>query len=630
MNLITIDKLSKAYGTKRLFNEIDMSIHSGDKIGLIGRNGEGKTTLLKIIAGAEEKDSGNITTAKDINIEYLPQNVFFEDEATVIEQVFRGNSSNIKLVRRYQEAISKEDIDNDLIMKLSMEMDKENAWELESEAKTILTQLGINDFNKKIGTMSGGQKRRVALASALINPADVLILDEPTNHLDNDTIEWLEEYLKNKKGALLMVTHDRYFLDRVTNKILELENEKIYEYEGNYNYFVEKKVERQERDLASERKRKSLYRQELAWMRQGVKARGTRQKARVERFEDLKESKINIDNANVDISVAGHRLGRKIIEVENVSKSFGDKEILKNFTYTVLRNDRIGILGDNGAGKSTLMNIITGRLEPDSGVVDVGETVKIGYFSQESQDMDIKLRAIEYIKEGGEYISTSDGSKITASQMMERFLFTGDEQWTPIEKLSGGERRRLYLLRVLMEGPNLLILDEPTNDLDINTLNILEDYIDEFMGPVIIVSHDRYMLDKSVDKVFFIENALVKEYTGNYSYFKEKQREERLIEEKELENTQVVEVKESKSISRSRTLKFTFNEQREWDTIHDEIAMIEENILNLEKKMKEFATNYVELQKIMDKKAEEELELEKKMERWMYLSELKEEIDNQN
>lgn len=626
MNIVSIENLTKAYGSKLLFDQVNLGINSGDKIGLIGRNGQGKTSFLKILAGLEVADSGEIIKGSKVSIEYLPQNIDFLKDAQILEQVFRGNSENMKVLREYERALAREETDSNEILRLSERMDRDNIWELESEAKAILTKLGIRDFKRNINELSGGQKRRVALASALINEADLLILDEPTNHLDDKTIEWLEDHLSTRKGALLMVTHDRYFLDRVTNKIVELENSKLYAYDGNYNYYIEKKADREERLLAMERKRKSLYKQELAWMRQGIKARGTRQKARMERFEDLKNTRLETSDKNIDISLAGRRLGNKIIEARNISKSFGDRQLIKDFSYTVLRDDRIGILGKNGAGKTSLMNILTGRLEASSGSLEIGETVKIGYFAQESGEMDLDMRAIDYIKEGGEFIETEDGSRITAAQMMERFLFSGKEQYTPIEKLSGGERRRLYLLRVLMTGPNLLILDEPTNDLDISTLTILEDYINDFDGPVIIVSHDRYLLDKLVEKVFYIEAGRVREYPGNYSFFREKVRMEEDLEEARKE---ALDKPLEKPRKRNRELKFSYNEKREWESIDGEILDLEEKIAGLESDMLEHATEYTKLQEIMAEKDRLDQELEEKMDRWVYLSELKEKIDGQ-
>lgn len=621
MNLINIQNISKAFSEKKLIENISLGINEGDKIGLIGLNGTGKTTLLKIIGGIIEADDGEIIRANNINIEYLQQNIDFDPDVTVLEQVFKGNSENIKLVKRYREALDKENVSNKEILKLSQEMDKENAWTLESEAKTVLTQLGITDFKEKIKNLSGGQRKRVALASALINPADLLILDEPTNHLDNITIEWLETYLINRKGALLMITHDRYFLDKVVNQIMELDRGEIYSYKGNYNYYLEKKLERGEMKVASERKRQSLLRKELAWMKQGAKARSTKQRARIERYDELSSGGLNLNEDKLDISVATRRLGKKIIEVKDIEKSFGQKKIIDNFSFTLLRDDRIGILGPNGSGKSTLMNIIIGNIEADKGIIDIGETVKIGYFTQETKYMDENMRSIEYIREGGEFIQTSDGEKISASQMMENFLFPKEEQWTPLGKLSGGEKRRLYLLRVLMESPNILLLDEPTNDLDINTLTVLEDYIDKFSGAVIVVSHDRYLLNKVVDRVFvFEERGEIVEYTGNYDYFKEKN----LLKE---EN----KIKEEKPVKRQRekdrTLKFSYNEQREWNSIDNIIEDLENELLDIEKKMKKITSDYTSLQDLLKEKERIEIELNEKMDRWIYLSELAEKIE---
>lgn len=627
MNLISIENICKSFSEKPLIENINLGIGENDKIGLIGVNGTGKTTLLKIIAGIIEPDEGKITKKNNINIEYLYQDIDFQEDLTVIEQVFKGNSENIKLVKRYREALNRDNIDNAEIMKLTEEMDAKNAWALESEAKSILTKLGISNFKQKVKKLSGGQKKRIALAGALINPSDLLILDEPTNHLDNTTIEWLEEYLKTKKGAVIMITHDRYFLDKVVNKIVELERGNIHLYEGNYNYYLEKKAERQEIESGTERKVKSILRKELAWMRQGVKARGTRQKARIDRFNELKNREFNSDKDELDISVASTRLGKKIIEVKDIEKSFGDKKIIDDFSFTLLRDDRIGILGDNGSGKSTLLNIITGKLEADSGIVDIGETVNIGYFTQETEYMDNETRAIEYIREYREYIETKDGEKISASQMMERFLFPPSDQWTPIGKLSGGEKRRLYLLKILMNAPNILVLDEPTNDLDIDTLTVLEDYIDEFKGAVILVSHDRYMLNRVVERVFVFEGeGNINEYTGNYNYFKEQKEIEReLIEEQNKEN-EIKDNRKDKNYKKDKALKFSYNEKREWETIDEEIAELETKLQDNEKQTLEAATDYEKLQKLLEEKTEIEQKLEEKMERWIYLNELDEKI----
>ena len=621
MNILVGENLRKSYGEKSLLNEVNFSIEDRDRIGLIGLNGSGKTTFLKIIAGVEEVDAGNITMASNVNIEYLAQNTDFNDNLTILEQVFKSSSENISLLRKYQEEITKENPSPERVLELSAEMDRANAWDLEAEAKTVLTKLGIENFSEKIGNLSGGQKRRVALAAALINPADLLILDEPTNHLDNETIDWLESYLNNRKGAILMVTHDRYFLDKVTNKIYELERGNLFIYEGNYNYYLEKKIEREESLLASERKRASIYRQELAWIKRGVRARGTKQKARIDRFHDLEASKLNIEDREIDFAVGGKRLGKKIIEIKNISKSYGDHKLIEDFTYTLLRDDRIGIIGENGSGKSTLIKIISGKIEDYSGDIEIGETVDIGVFDQESYHMDGSMRAIEYIKEAGEVIETKDGEKISAAKLMERFLFTKDEQWTPIEKLSGGERRRLQLLRVLMAAPNVLILDEPTNDLDINTLAVLEDYIMDFPGPVLIVSHDRYLLDKIIDKVFVFEgHGQIREYTGNYSFFAEGKKE--VKREREEKNN-----KEEKSLPRKRALKFSYNEKREWENIDSDIEAIENKIRQVDEKAEAHSSEYTKLQEIMKEREKLEIELEEKMERWVYLSELNDKIN---
>ncbi len=627
MNIISIENLNKSYGEKVLFKDLSLGINEGEKIGLIGRNGEGKTTLLKIISGQEKEDSGLITKNRNLRIEYLSQNVNFKEDLTVLEQVFMGNNKLLGLFSDYNTLIKSGDYKDEELILLTEKMDKYNAWELESKAKLVLNKLGIENINEKISNLSGGKKKRVSLASVLINDSDLLILDEPTNHLDNESIDYLEEYLLEYKGAILMVTHDRYFLDRVSNRIIELDNKQIYSYSGNYNYFLTKKMEREEKDIASERKRKSLYRQELEWMKQGVKARGTRQKARVERFNDLKNSKLDINDEEIEINVGGKRLGKKIVEIDNIYKSFGEKQVIKDFSYTILRDDRIGIVGDNGSGKSTLMNIISGNIEADKGMVDIGETVKIGYFSQEIKNMDENLRAIEYIKEGGEFIKTSTDDKITATDMMELFLFDSNEQYSVISTLSGGERRRLFLLRVLMEGPNFLILDEPTNDLDIQTITILEEYIESFPGPVIVVSHDRYFLNKVTNSTFHIENAEIKMYPGNYSYYKKMHIDSNNIENETIKNKEIIEEFNIED-NKNRTLKFSYNEKREFETIDMEIKKIEEDLKKVEKDIELNAANYVKLEELLVEKEELEEKLEFKMERWLYLTELNEEIEN--
>ncbi len=620
MILLNIENISKRYTERMLLENVSFGINQGDKIGLIGINGTGKTTLLKLLSGIEETDSGRIIKANNINIEYLPQNINVDPKAKVIEQVFKGTSANMKVIRKYEEAINNPKTSKEEIIKLSGEMDAINGWELESEAKIVLTQLGINNFNEIMDNLSGGQKKRVMLASALINPSDVLILDEPTNHLDNQTIDWLEDYLSKRKGALLMITHDRYFLDRVVNQIMELDKGNLHIYDGNYSYFLEKKMEREEVLLGEENKRRTLFKKELAWMKQGAQARSTKQKARIQRFNKLEDSGLDLSTEKIDISVGTSRLGRKIIEIKNISKSFDGIKLIDDFSYTILRDDRVGILGANGLGKSTLLNIVSGQLSPDLGTIEIGETVKLGVFSQETVHLDDSQRAIDYIKEGGEFVSTSDGSKITAGQMMERFMFPKDLQYTPIGKLSGGEKRRLHLLRILMESPNVLFLDEPTNDLDIQTLTILEEYIEEFAGAVIIISHDRYLLDKIVEKVFVFEGrSKIVQYTGNYQYFKSIKQEEE-IEEKI--------PKKEKSRASTRALKFTFNEQREWESIDEDIAELENKIENKDSEIEKSATDYSILEKLLGDKSLLEKQLEDKMERWIFLSELEEEINS--
>ncbi|WP_278682172.1 ABC-F family ATP-binding cassette domain-containing protein, partial [Paraclostridium bifermentans] len=586
MNLITLENITKSYSEKVLVNNISLGINAGEKIGLIGVNGTGKSTLLKIISGAEEPDSGTVTKPNKVRIEYLPQNPYYDGNATILEQVFKGTSNEMKLLRDYQSILDSlsenfnEDLNNDLI-KLQEKIDALNLWDLESEAKSVLTKLGIVNFNQKIAELSGGQRKRISLASALITPCDLLILDEPTNHLDNDTIDWLEEYLNNKNLSLLMITHDRYFLDRVTNRIVELDKGRLFSYDGNYSAFLEKKMERLALESSMEQKRQSLIRTELAWVRRGARARTTKQKARLQRFDDLVNTEVLSRNENLEITTASSRLGKKIIEIHNISKSFGEKKLITDLEYAIARTDRIGIIGKNGIGKSTLINILNGKLNPDSGHIEIGETVKIGCFSQDDAHMNLEMRAIDYVKEVSDYIETSDGQKITASQLCERFLFDGTMQYTLIKKLSGGERRRLHLLRTLMSAPNVLLLDEPTNDLDIETLNRLEDYLDEFPGVVICVSHDRYFLDRICNKIFaYSGNGEIDIFTGNYSdylIFKESQPDEIEIVEEKPKN----EVKKEKP-KNNKKLKFTFNEQREFDTIDDDISSLENKIQSID------------------------------------------------
>ena len=637
MNLMTLENISKSYSEKTLLKNISLGINEGEKIGLIGVNGTGKSTLLKIIAGVEESESGTITKANKVRVEYLPQNPNYNEEATVLEQVFKGTSTEMKLLGEYEDILDKINVSfdenlNKKLLSLQDKIDALNLWDLESEAKMVLTKLGITNFNQKMKELSGGQRKRVSLASALITPCELLILDEPTNHLDNDTIDWLEEYLNNSKASLLMITHDRYFLDRVTNRIIELDKGRLFSYDGNYSLFLEKKMERLAIESSMEEKRQNLIRTELAWVRRGARARTTKQKARLQRFDELINKDVITPDEKIDISVGSTRLGNKIIEMHHICKSFGDKTVINDLDYTLARHDRIGIIGKNGQGKSTLIKILNNEIKPDSGEISIGETVKIGCFTQDDAHMDLNMRAIDYVKESSDYIETSEGTKISASQMCERFLFNSTMQYTLIGKLSGGERRRLHLLRTLMKAPNVLLLDEPTNDLDIDTLNILEDYIDDFKGVVISVSHDRYFLDRICNKIFAYEgNGNIHIYTGNYSdylIYKEIQGIEFEESQKPVSNKeQKKEIKKEKP-KNNKKLKFSYNEQREFDTIDSDIEKLENKIYELEESTSKFATNFTKLQEILDEKSNLEKELEYKYERWEYLNNLAEEIEN--
>lgn len=637
MNIITLENISKTYSEKVLLKNISLGINDGDKIGLIGINGAGKSTLLKITGGKEEFFDGTITKGKNVRIEFLDQDPDFHNDVTVIEQIFKGNTKEMQTLREYEDLLNKiESCDsnefdkfNNRLIKIQEEIDALNLWDFESEAKTILTKLGINKFNEKVGNLSGGQKKRIALACALITPCDLLILDEPTNHLDSDSIEWLEDYLNSRKGALLMITHDRYFLDRVTNRIIELDRGTLYSYPGNYTAFLEKKMERLEIEAVQEEKREALIRNELKWVRRGAKARTTKQKARLQRFDELVNTETIKRQDDIELSFVGSRLGKKVVELYNINKSFGDKTLIKDFSYMFLRDDRVGIVGHNGAGKTTLVNILRGKILADSGSIEIGDTVKIGCFAQDNTNMNPKMRVIDYVKEGGEYIPVEDGTKITASTMCERFLFDGTMQYTPIEKLSGGERRRLHLLRVLMESPNFLILDEPTNDLDIETLKILEDFLDKFIGVVVVVSHDRYFLDRICNKIFSYEgNGYIKSYNGNYSDFLIAKEIENIKGSNETVQTKdKLKAKGTKEKTKENKPKFTFKEQKEFETIDDDIAELEEKIENLEKDMAANSSNYGKLNELMKEKDETQAKLDEKYERWEYLNEIAEAIE---
>lgn len=619
MNLLTMEHIAKAYTDRVLLDDVAFGINENEKIGVIGINGMGKSTLLKIAAGVEECDSGKISMGNSVKICYLPQTPVFGPEETVLQAAVRGITSEV------------------------------DQWTMEAEAKSMLNQLGFSDYGEKMSHMSGGQKKRVALVNALLTPADILVLDEPTNHLDNAMSEWLEDYLIRFRGAILMVTHDRYFLDRVANRIVEVDHGKLYNYPGSYSEFVKLKEERQNMELATQRKRKSLLRTELEWLSRGARARSTKQKAHIDRIKAMQEMKDIQEERRVAMDSVASRMGNKTIEVTGLCKSYGDKKLIEDYNYIFLKNDRIGIIGPNGCGKSTLLKMIYGNVEPDAGTIEIGQTIRMGYFSQENEEMDGKMRVIDYVKEVGEYIQTSDG-RITASQMLENFLFDGAMQWSPIEKLSGGERRRLFLLRVLMSSPNVLILDEPTNDLDIQTLTILEDYLDRFDGIIIIVSHDRYFLDRTVNRIFSFEgNGMIRQFEGGYSdYLIRKE-----LESPEGENTSAslkVQMSSGKNENtdfagsgenaegtaksqetwkrRDKKLKFTFKEQREFDTIDEEIETLEQKIADLDDEMMKSATNSVKLNELMAKKEEAEKALEEKMDRWVYLNDLNERIQN--
>lgn len=607
MNILNIENVTKVYGDKLLFDQVSLGMNDGDKLGIIGINGCGKSTLLKMIAGLVEPDSGEIIKNNQADLAYLAQNTEFEKGDTVLSYVCRGKvSSNPN-------------------------------WNLEAEAKAILKKLSVTDTEADVELLSGGEKKRIALAKTLLSPAKILILDEPTNHLDSQMVMWLEEYLKKYKGVLVMVTHDRYFLDRVTNKIVEIDHGKLYTYDANYSGFLELRQQRIDSEAASYRKVQSIMRSELQWVRRGAQARSTKQKARLERFHEMQEMKAPEEDRQVEMDSLASRLGKKTIEIRNISKSYGGRILIKDFTYYTIRNERIGIVGENGCGKTTLLRMITGQELPDCGEIIIGETVKMGYFSQLVEEMNPEERVIDYVKNVAEYIKTSRGMT-SASQMCERFLFTPELQYNPIGKLSGGERRRLYLLKVLMTAPNVLILDEPTNDLDIATLTILEDYLDYFEGIVIAVSHDRYFLDRIADRILAFEgNGVLTQYEGDYTTYLEKARARGIGLAENAENPGNPGTKDKKSSdsrstwknNREKKLKFTYQEQKEFETIDEEIASLEEQIAGVETEMVSVASQYSRLQELAEQKEELENQLEIKMERWVYLNDLAEQIAGQ-
>ncbi len=600
MNLVTAEHLTKSYTERLLFDDTDLAVNEGEKIGVIGINGTGKSTLLRLVAGLEEPDQGTVTRGRNLDIRYLPQNPKFTPKDTVLQSIVRDNEGH------------------------------EHPWDLESQAKTMLTKVGIFDFDQEVGTLSGGQRKRVALVSALMSDTDLLILDEPTNHLDSQMAEWLEDYLKRFRGAIVMITHDRYFLDSVTNRIVELDKGKLYSYQANYEGYLKLKAERLDMAAAAERKRQSILKVELAWMRRGARARSTKQKAHIQRYEALRDQKPPEADKAVEMESVSSRLGRTTVEIQGLSKAYGDKVLVRDFSYIFLKDDRIGIIGPNGSGKSTLMKMIAGWTEPDDGVINMGQTVKLGYFSQENEAMDESLKVIDYIKNVGEYVKTRDGS-VSASQMLERFLFPPSVQYTVVSRLSGGEKRRLYLLRILMEAPNVLLLDEPTNDLDIQTLTILEDYLDQFEGIVVAVSHDRYFLDRIVKRIFAFEGqGKVSQYEGGYTDYQieyERRHPENSGGDKKAEDGKKSEAGRKEGKNAARKLRFTYQEQKDWEVIEDQIQALEEELAQLEIQIQESARDFVKLNQLTEERDQKEAALESKMERWMYLNELAERIE---
>ena len=588
--LLSAERISINFGSRQLLEDVNFYLNEGDKTGIIGINGTGKSTFLKVLAGITEPDAGTISRNPNVQVSFLPQNPVMDDNATVLEQVFLHFSPEFRALNEY-------------------------------EAKSMLNRLGLPDFDQKVGNLSGGQRKRVALAAALLHPADVLLLDEPTNHLDAEMTAWLEDWLRRFKGGLVMVTHDRYFLERVVNHITELSRGKLYHYEANYSKYLELKAQRAEMAEASERKRQSILRVEREWILRGCKARTTKSKERIQRYEALLGQDAPETDDTVQLAAASSRLGKKIIELKDVTKGFDGRTLVDHFSYNLLRNDRIGIVGRNGAGKSTLLHLIAGELAPDSGSVDMGTTVKVGHFSQEGRELDLDQRVYDFIHDIADEVRTDEGT-FTANQMMERFLFPGDLQSVPIGRLSGGERRRLYLLSVLMSAPNVLLLDEPTNDLDVTTLSILEDYLQGFPGPILVVSHDRFLLDKLAESIFEVRDGQVLRYTGNWSDWQAKRREE--------ESPAKAEKPKAAERPRERKLKFSYKEQLEFETIDGELAELERQVAECADAQGRCGSDYIKLQELQAKQAELEAKLEEKMERWIHLTELKEKIDAQN
>lgn len=646
MSIFTLQSVQKDFGIKEILKDASFSLDPTDKVGLIGTNGSGKSTLLKMIAGLEPIDSGQILVNSGVKIVYLPQQPDLDENHTVLEQVFADSGERMTLVREYEALSDKlahgHGEPNQLMTQLasvSQRMDAIGAWDLETQAKIILTKLGIEDFEAKIGDLSGGYRKRIALAAALLSEPDVLLMDEPTNHLDALSVEWLQSYLNRFRGALLLITHDRYFLDRVTNRIIEIDRGDMYSYAGNYSYYLEKKALAEESAVSSQRKHQGVLRRELEWLKRGPKARSTKQKARIDRVRDMQAQEFKQVQGKVEISTPGRRIGKKVIELNQVCKAYNGRTLIQDFTYYFNPEDRIGIIGGNGAGKSTLMNMITGRVEPDAGTVEIGSTIHIGYFDQHSEDLLTALnenqRVIDYIKEVGEYVKTADGMQITASQMLERFLFPGNQQYAPIHKLSGGEKRRLFLLRVLMSAPNVLILDEPTNDLDVQTLAILEDYLEDFNGCVIVVSHDRYFLDRTVDTIFALEpGGNLRQYPGNYSVYLEFKEKEEKAAKKEANNSDKSQTKTTQSApsadesvktngSAAKPRKLSFKDKREFELLETKIPEMEAEKAQIEATLYNNPPGgFSEVQKLSERLAELTNAIDTATERWMELAEL--------
>ncbi|MEG4321790.1 MULTISPECIES: ABC-F family ATP-binding cassette domain-containing protein [unclassified Microcoleus] len=637
MTIFTLRSIKKDFGIKELLTNASFSLDEGDKVGLIGTNGSGKSTLLKMIAGLESIDSGDRWVNPGSTIVYLPQQPDLDESHTVLEQVFADSGEQMALVREYEEIsdqLSHGKGDTDKLMSrlstVSARIDEVGAWDLETKAKLILTKLGIEDFHAKIADLSGGYRKRIALATALLSEPDVLLMDEPTNHLDALSVEWLQNYLNGYRGALLLITHDRYFLDRVTNRILEIDRGDLYNYAGNYAYYLEKKALAEESAASTQRKHAGVLRRELEWLKKGPKARSTKQKARIDRIKDMRAQEFKTVNGKVEIATAGRRIGKKVIELLNIRKAYGDRTLIKDFTYNFTPEDRIGIIGCNGAGKSTLMDIITGRIQPDSGTVEIGTTIHIGYFDQHSEDLtpNEDQRVIEYLKSVAELVQTADGEIITASQMLEKFLFPPNQQYAPIHKLSGGEKRRLFLLKVLMSAPNVLILDEPTNDLDVQTLAVLEDYLEDFNGCVIVVSHDRYFLDRTIDMVFALEpGGNLRLYPGNYSVYLDYKKAEEAKEIKgQKDKEKLTRTPESNNspakASTTKSTKVSFNDQREYQQLEAQIPKLEAEKQEIEKILSNNApSGFAEVKKLSDRLAKLTQDIDRATERWLELAE---------